>query len=80
MRGLAPTYRISSDCFCSYRETLASFLRAAREIPLAEDVGEYTSAHIYQFLDWVAATGLCANTQLRRQRETRPFFAWLERQ
>lgn len=67
------------DTLRSYRETLALFLRAASEIPLPEDVREYTSAHIYQFLGWVAATGVCANTQLRRQRETRPFFTWLER-
>jgi integrase/recombinase XerC/integrase/recombinase XerD len=69
----------TADTLRSYRETLALFLRAAHEIPLPEDVGEYTSANIYQFLGWVAATGVCANTQLRRQRETRPFFAWLER-
>ena len=67
------------DTLRSYRETLALFLRATHEIPLPEDIGEYTSAHIYQFLGWVAATGVCANTQLRRQRETRPFFTWLER-
>ncbi len=68
----------TADTLRSYGETLNVFLRAAREIPLPDDAGQYTSAHIYQFLDWVGLTGISACTQFRRQRETRPFFTWLK--
>jgi site-specific recombinase XerD len=68
----------TADTLRSYRETLNVFLRAAREIPLPDDVGQYTSAQVYEFLGWVARTGISASTQFRRQRETRPFFSWLK--
>jgi site-specific recombinase XerD len=69
----------SPETIRSYRESLEIFLRAVHQEELPQDPASFTTAHVYQFLAYVASTGVSPTTQWRRQRETRTFFSWLTR-
>ena len=57
----------SEETLRSYKESLGGFANAVRAESLPSNPASFTTAHVYQFLGYVADTGVAPVTQWRRQ-------------
>jgi site-specific recombinase XerD len=69
----------SPRTIASYANSLQDFRRVGRRLGHPAAVGEYTVAHVYEFLGALRERGAAPGYQYRRHREVKTCFSWLKR-